>query len=319
MAKQVVLQPAGQAAATIHYQDTIATPVSLNRIKPHLRSEDFDQLMHIYPDGVAPVWGVTPGKNDQNEKRWERMNVGDIVLFAKQGAIFSTGAVTFKVHSKPIALELWKVNADGETWEFVYFLKSMRGVNIPYSKFNVAAGYEPNNVIQGFQVLSEEKSTSILDLLNLRNEDVGPAQNLVSDLATAADKEGAFDPNDEADGRKRELASIVRRQGQPKFRKQLLELYEGRCAISGFDAVAALEAAHIIPYNGDKTNHPCNGLLLRSDLHTLFDLGLLTVDSSTMQVTLASPLFGTTYAALAGKTIRLPRQSHHWPSKEALA
>src|SRR6266849_6570736 len=100
MGKQVVLQPAGHAAATIHYQDTIGTPVSLSRLKPHLKAVDFDQLMQIYPDGVAPVWGVTPGKNDQNHKRWERMNVGDIVLFAKHGRIFSSGEVAFKVHSK---------------------------------------------------------------------------------------------------------------------------------------------------------------------------------------------------------------------------
>jgi hypothetical protein len=105
MGKQVVLQPAGQAAATIHYQDTIATPVSLSRLKSHLKPADFDDLLRIYPGGLAPVWGVTPGKEGQNEKRWKRMNVGDVVFFAKQGKVISSGEVAFKVHSKPIAEE----------------------------------------------------------------------------------------------------------------------------------------------------------------------------------------------------------------------
>ncbi|MEH1887220.1 MULTISPECIES: HNH endonuclease signature motif containing protein [unclassified Nostoc] len=41
--------------------------------------------------------------------------------------------------------------------------------------------------------------------------------------------------------------------------------------ITNFDAEVALEAAHIIPYSETENNHPSNGLLLRADLHTLFD------------------------------------------------
>src|SRR5271155_3471993 len=42
-----------------------------------------------------------------------------------------------------------------------------------------------------------------------------------------------------------------------------------------------LEAAHISPYRGLQSNHPQNGLLLRADLHSLFDLGMLAVDPLT--------------------------------------
>jgi putative restriction endonuclease len=48
---------------------------------------------------------------------------------------------------------------------------------------------------------------------------------------------GVFDPESIVDGRERIVASIVRRRGQPEFRRRLLELYEGRCAISGCDVV----------------------------------------------------------------------------------
>ncbi len=123
MGKQLILQPAGKGAATIHYRDTIANPVLLARIKPFLSDDDFKQLSTIYPGAAAPVWGVTPGENDRNRKRWERINPGDIALFAKKGKLFSVGEVSFKVHNKPLALELWKVDAEAKTWEYVYFLQ----------------------------------------------------------------------------------------------------------------------------------------------------------------------------------------------------
>ena len=50
--------------------------------------------------------------------------------------------------------------------------------------------------------------------------------------------------------------------------------YEGKCAVTGCDVPDVLQAAHIFPYMGPETNHPSNGLL-RADIHTLFDLGLI--------------------------------------------
>jgi len=76
----------------------------------------------------------------------------------------------------------------------------------------------------------------------------------VQEQANAA--AGAFSPEGILDGRERALSSIVRRPGQPEFRRKLMELYEGRCAISEFNAPEALEAAHIVPYRGPETNHP---------------------------------------------------------------
>ena len=79
-----------------------------------------------------------------------------------------------------------------------------------------------------------------------------------------------------------------------------------------------LEAAHITPYLGPNTNHPSNGLLLRADIHTLFDLGLLTIDSASMSVVLAPSLTGTDYGRLAGTLLRLPDNVAVRPSVTAL-
>ncbi len=149
----------------------------------------------------------------------------------------------------------------------------------------------------------------------------GPRPEIEAITATeekAAAASHAFEPDSVVDGRERILASIVRRRGQPEFRQRLLEAYGGRCAISGCDAVEALEAAHIVPYLGPETNHLSNGILLRADLHTLFDLGLLAVDTAEMTVRVAPTVAGTAYGQLIGRKVNLPANGNSAPSKAAL-
>jgi len=86
------------------------------------------------------------------------------------------------------------------------------------------------------------------------------------------------------DERERVLRAIRVRRGQSKFRRSLIDLYQGKCAVSGCELVDLLEAAHISPYLGPEDNHPDNGLLLRADLHTLFDLGLMAIDPHGLRV-----------------------------------
>jgi putative restriction endonuclease len=142
---------------------------------------------------------------------------------------------------------------------------------------------------------------------------------LATEQEQASVQAGAFDPSSVIDARERALSQIVRRRGQPAFRRKLLQLYGNRCAISGCDAVEVLEAAHIMPYRGPDTDHPANGFVLRGDLHTLFDLGLITIDVDTMSVLIAPALVGTSYGALSGSALREPEDSLGRPSHQALA
>lgn len=89
---------------------------------------------------------------------------------------------------------------------------------------------------------------------------------------------------------------IKLRQGQPGFRRSLLAAYSGRCCITGCAVEPTLEAAHIHPYLGAHTNVVSNGLLLRADVHTLFDLRLITVRPDG-EVRTAPTLAGTPYAS----------------------
>lgn len=130
--------------------------------------------------------------------------------------------------------------------------------------------------------------------------------------------EDAFDPENLEDGRVRTLTEIVQRQGQQSFRRRLLEAYNERCAFTGCSTIFVLEAAHITPYLGPETNDVSNGLLLRSDIHTLFDLGLLSVDPQTYEIKVSSKLADTDYASLDGRQIQLPEVAEDRPSAPAL-
>ncbi|TBD65709.1 hypothetical protein ELH22_21455 [Rhizobium ruizarguesonis] len=125
-------------------------------------------------------------------------------------------------------------------------------------------------------------------------------------------------PTSDEDGRRKVLAEVARRQGQARFRNKLLEAYDSTCAISGTDVPDTLQAAHIRPYNGPATNHVGNGLLLRADLHTLFDLKLITIDPRSLRVVASPRLKGTDYWQFHGRDLRLPKKRSEHPAASAL-
>jgi hypothetical protein len=73
---------------------------------------------------------------------------------------------------------------------------------------------------------------------------------------------------------------------------------------SDVERINIVEAAHISPYRGASDNNPQNGLLLRADIHTLFDLNLLGIEPNTLQVVLHPKLANDEqYRGLAGRTL----------------
>lgn len=128
----------------------------------------------------------------------------------------------------------------------------------------------------------------------------------------------AFDPSSITDARTKTLTAIAVRRGQQKFRKALIAAYGSACAVTGDNVVEVLEAAHIVGYLGDETNHIQNGLLLRADIHTLFDLRRLSIDPRTRTVVLHSNLREGPYANLHGTEVKLPSDKHRQPSEKAL-
>lgn len=121
-----------------------------------------------------------------------------------------------------------------------------------------------------------------------------------------------------ADLRRFSFGAIADRRGQAGFRRELLRAYGSACGLTGESTVPVLEAAHISPYKGDHTNHVRNGLLLRADVHTLFDLAQVTVDPE-LVVHVSPELRGSDYAALAGRELRAPSSERDRPDPTLLA
>lgn len=122
----------------------------------------------------------------------------------------------------------------------------------------------------------------------------------------------------EQDLRARTEAIIVLRRGQSQFRSRLLTAYAGRCAVTGTSIEGVLEAAHISPYKGEYTNVVSNGLILRSDIHTLFDLHLLTVVPD-LTVRVAPEASNEPYSTYDGAQIMCPKRSADRPGLDVLS
>ena len=110
------------------------------------------------------------------------------------------------------------------------------------------------------------------------------------------------------DERTRTNVIRVRREDQQKFRDMLKEAFQGKCAITCCDIEQALDAAHIFPYRGPQTDCLWNGILLRLDLHRLFDSYLLTIDSVSCQVCLSPSLMNSCYREYADVKVCFPEQ-----------
>lgn len=124
------------------------------------------------------------------------------------------------------------------------------------------------------------------------------------------------------DTRKRTVAEIYVRRGQSQFRRSLLDAYNRRCAVTGSPTESVLEAAHIDPYRGDHTNAVENGMLLRADIHTLFDLFHFTVvvEAGKYIVRVGPSVTEAAYRTLDGQQLSvLPRRRSARPSTDPLS
>ena len=144
-----------------------------------------------------------------------------------------------------------------------------------------------------------------------------PAVPPTESSQVAQEDEGELDLSGLGDARDQRLMEVAARAGRDRFRSAVLDAYDGRCAVTGFDAAETLEAARIYPYTGPATNRVSNGILLRADIHTLFDRGALAF-SPTYEVLLKPHLLVTRYADLSGAVLRLPRERVYRPSTAAL-
>ncbi|MER6514506.1 HNH endonuclease signature motif containing protein [Nonomuraea sp. NPDC001636] len=125
-------------------------------------------------------------------------------------------------------------------------------------------------------------------------------------------------PLDVADNTRKVIAgghktrTVRVRNGQAAFRASLLEQFGEVCAFLGPVPAAALEAAHLYSYAENGKHHTHGGLLLRRDVHRLFDLGLIAIDPNTMTLDIApSTRTYPDYDKLHGRPLTAPLTKAH--------
>jgi len=116
---------------------------------------------------------------------------------------------------------------------------------------------------------------------------------------------------------------VLPRLGQGGFRVIVTDVYNRRCAITQEKALPALDAAHIKPYREGGEHRIENGILLRSDIHKLFDTGYVTV-STDYHFEVSRRIReefenGKYYYTFHGKKIHVPPNPQFKPSREILS
>jgi HNH endonuclease len=115
---------------------------------------------------------------------------------------------------------------------------------------------------------------------------------------------------------------ITPRLGQGAFRVAVTEAYGRQCAITGGKVLPALDAAHIRPYGEGGYHTKSNGILLRKDVHSVFDAGYATVDKDFRFLVSkkVKEIFnnGQEYLRLHGNALRLPNRKSDRPNLDFL-
>lgn len=127
------------------------------------------------------------------------------------------------------------------------------------------------NLIKRYELLGEQR-------LRERVSPLADPSNIVPALARDVVSEPlGFDPWAPIDDVLRRDTCQAVREGGKAFRNDMLRLWGQRCPLTETEVIEALDAAHIYPYGGKHTNDQRNGILLRADLHRLFDRHLISL------------------------------------------
>lgn len=192
-----------------------------------------------------------------------------------------------------------------ETMECVkfaaWFEGTFRRLAEPLPVEQVLAACPRYNEQMAMQELLLERLEGLAGQLVLSAAD--QSRTLNYELPIAADASDELYAPDGRDEREAVVRQIWQRRGQGAFRHALRTQFADTCLVTGCTLADLLEAAHIHPYRGEKDNKQSNGLLLRADIHTLFDLSLLGIHPETLRVHLHPRLKGSEYERYSGKRI----------------
>jgi len=234
---------------------------------------DFHQQYNLQ---IANFWQPTP-RNPRN------IRFGDRWYFCRRNAGQIDGYGTFIAWRSMRIIDAWNMYAQGNGVEnLANFIDAVNqaSANNDHTEESIIGCIE-------LQDLAYFQDPVIIQHANIRPLNSSFRYILETDpiedffIAENRDWEAPdipFNPCDLNEARPFEMRNIRIRRNQANFRNALLAVYGANCAISGPQPKEVLDAAHIQPYVNASSNHRENGLLLRADLHRLFDRGVMTID-----------------------------------------
>jgi len=324
---KIFVAPADTAPDKACLERSIINPVERQAVIKTFSDATYPELIEIERRGRGFfAWGYP--SEDEYVDKWFHMGIGDFVLMTFDGAYRYYGKVLGRYDNGRAATAIWGESSEGDNnRELLFFLSEPIALTLPTTELT---DYLPESKEPFSQVSDENMERIEADFGSverffrhrLLNVNVGGPVLDMSGIIKLSEREQAklyaFDPKSTKDGRAHIVETITKRRGQPQMRQSLLAAYDYTCAVTGCNAPDALEAAYIIPYRGKYTHHSSNGLLLRADIHTLFDLGKIAIDTRTMTLVISDELLDTNYRILADRPIKYPQEDSQRPSTEAL-
>ncbi len=160
---------------------------------------------------------------------------------------------------------------------------------IKYNAFNKTGNMQilqlsqfTNSMCRTAEKILENNSSLLSDSLTIRSIRKGKKSDRIFTGGTKFNTMGVETPEEKEMTAK--FREVQIREEQPKFREGILEKYNGTCVVTDCTIKSALDAAHIIPVRHGGNYKLKNGLLLRADLHRLFDAYLMAIDPDTGKV-----------------------------------
>ncbi|UGS42282.1 HNH endonuclease [Pseudocitrobacter corydidari] len=177
-------------------------------------------------------------------------------------------------------------------------------------KADYKQNYKPINSISIMDLISQTPRYNVQS--SIQEIDFEWANNIFDSIIQLDPTETDIDdtPLDMDDRRIAVLRQIKQRRGQKAFRDTLIS-QTAKCAVTGCKIVDILEAAHISAYKNDTHNHVSNGLLLRCDMHTLYDLDLFAINPDSLIIYFAPQIQDKEYTKYQGKNLHVTHKINY--------
>ncbi|MCK2020512.1 helix-turn-helix domain-containing protein [Peribacillus frigoritolerans] len=272
----IAFQPTSDHVAKRNFEKTITQPVPLSIIQQHLDPNEVEDLHQMYNDKDIEVWGVKEGQNGATKKQYDKLSVGDIVLFYKDWFLYRKAIVTYKAHSPELAEKLW----NDKVFEHIYFLTNVETIRVPVELVNETLYPKNNNYrfpFMGFKVLSSEQSELLMNKLELETE-----SQLKEVTVEDYQKAVTLEINKPLDT----LSKRVRRVEQGYLRKLLFgkKLYAKCACCANYFPTSHLFAAHLKKRSlcnvEEKLDSQIVMPMCKFGCDTLYEDGYISVDST---------------------------------------